>query len=71
MRGHFAVGFQSREEGEEGRGECVDTLQWATVKSREKGGGRRGERAVRGWRARARPRTGSATRHLRGERGEN
>ena len=31
---------KSREEGEEGRGECVDTLQWATVKSREEGGGR-------------------------------
>ena len=38
----------------------------------KKGGGRRGERAVRGWRARARPRSGSATRPLRrGERGEN
>ena len=24
VRGHYAVGFQSREEGEEGRGECVD-----------------------------------------------
>ena len=29
---------RSREEGEEGRGECVDTLQWASVKSREERG---------------------------------
>ena len=36
MRGHFAVGFQSREEGEEWRGQCVDTLLWASkVERRE------------------------------------
>ena len=35
--------FFHREKGEEGRGECVDTLQWASVKSREEGGEGRGE----------------------------
>ena len=34
-----------REKGGEGRGECVDTVQWADIRE---GGGRRGERAVRG-----------------------
>ena len=43
-RGDSAVRPLSREEGEEGRGECVDTLQWATVKRREEGGGRREKR---------------------------
>ncbi len=37
---------RSREEGEEGRGECVVTLQWDSVKSREKGGEGRGECVV-------------------------
>ena len=37
MRGHFAVGFQSREQGEECRKQCVATLQWASkVGNREK-----------------------------------
>ena len=47
MRGHFSVGFQSREEGGERREKCVDTLQWASkVGSREEGGGRREECVV-------------------------
>ena len=37
MRGHYAVGVQSREQGEEGRMQCVATLQWASkVGNREK-----------------------------------
>ena len=31
MRGHFAVGVQSREQGEECRKQCVATMQWASV----------------------------------------
>ena len=37
---------RSREEGEEGRGECVVTLQWDSVKSREEGEEGRGECVV-------------------------
>ena len=52
MRGHYAVGYrqgkESREKGGGKRGECVDTMQWATVREkkvgrREKGGGKREE----------------------------
>ena len=42
-RGDSAVRPLSSEKGGGRRGKCVDTLQWATVRSREKGGGRRGE----------------------------
>ena len=31
VRGHYAVGFQSREKGGGRRGECVATMQWASV----------------------------------------
>ena len=48
MRGHFAVGLQRREEGEEGREQCVDTLQWAYKEGRRE---KREKRGVRGWRA--------------------
>ena len=49
----------SREKGGGRRGECADTMQWASV---EEGGGRREEKVVRGWRAWARPRGNSAVR---------
>ena len=42
----------------------MDTLQWAYKE------GRREKRGVRGWRARARPRSDSAVRPLRREEGE-
>ena len=62
MRGHFAVGFKSGEEGEEGRGECVDTLQWDSFEHGRCRGVRGRERIIYGTRggsdARARhPRT--------------
>ena len=35
VRGHYAVGFcQGMEKGEEWRGECVATMQWASVTDR-------------------------------------
>ena len=48
MRGHFAVGFKNREEGEEGREQCVDTLQWASKAGRRE---ERGESSA--WMARS------------------
>ena len=48
-----------------------ESSAWTLCSGLQKqGGGRRGERAVRGWRARARPRAGSATRPLRREEEE-
>ena len=57
MRGHFAVGLQRREEGEEGKEGSAWMARLSAPARRfrhasyEEGVGRREKRGVRGWRA--------------------